>query len=176
MPVSESQNVHRSVLLDETVAYFEDIDEGTIVDATLGMGGHTEALLEAHSTVKVLGLDQDSAAIAISTKRLEQFGNRVKIVKSNFSDISSVVKKEGVDNVFGVLADLGVSSLQFDSESRGFSFRFDAPLDMRMDPDSDDPTAADLLATKDEDGSLKEGKGVNRSKRRNNSPIWSRPL
>lgn len=151
MPVSESQNVHRSVLLDETIAYFENIDDGTIIDATLGMGGHAEALLVAHSNVNVLGLDQDSAAIAIAAKRLEPFGKRVKIVKSNFSEISSVVKSEGVYRVKGVLADLGVSSLQLDSESRGFSFRFDAPLDMRMDPDSDDPTAAELLATKDEE-------------------------
>lgn len=151
MPVNEGQNVHRSVLLDETISFFEKIGGGTIIDATLGMGGHTEALLEMLPNVSVLGLDQDRAAIEIASKRLVRFGNRIKIVKSNFSEIKAVVESEEVDDVSGVLADLGVSSLQFDSELRGFSFRFDSPLDMRMDPDSDDPTAAELLATLDEE-------------------------
>jgi 16S rRNA (cytosine1402-N4)-methyltransferase len=151
MPVNESQIVHRSVLLDETIAYFDSVDGGTIIDATLGMGGHAEAILEKNSNVAVLGLDQDRAAIDIAAKRLERFGSRVKIVKSNFSEINSVVKGEGVNDVSGILADLGVSSLQFDSESRGFSFRFDAPLDMRMDAASDDPTAAELLEQRSEE-------------------------
>jgi 16S rRNA (cytosine1402-N4)-methyltransferase len=98
----------------------------------------------------VIALDQDTAAIELAKERLKGFGDRLRIAHSNFSEIKSVLAELDVTEVDGITADLGVSSLQLDSESRGFSFRFDAPLDMRMDASSNLPTAADLLATLDE--------------------------
>ena len=97
-------------------------------------------------STRVIGIDQDDDALALATRRLEKFGDRARLVKSNFSAIGEVVG-EAVD---GVLADLGVSSIQLDSETRGFSFRYDAPLDMRMDPASGGQTAAELLSEIDE--------------------------
>ncbi|MCU0239096.1 MAG: 16S rRNA (cytosine(1402)-N(4))-methyltransferase RsmH [Pyrinomonadaceae bacterium] len=112
---------------------------GVFIDATLGMGGHTEAILQKKA--KVIGIDQDSEAIELAKVRLASFGDNFRVVKANFSEI----KQATDEKVDGILADLGVSSLQFDSETRGFSFRFDAPLDMRMDANSEDETAAELL-------------------------------
>ena len=97
-------------------------------------------------STRVIGIDQDDDALTLATRRLEKFGDRARLVKSNFSAIREVVG-EAVD---GVLADLGVSSIQLDSETRGFSFRYDAPLDMRMDPASGGQTAAELLSEIDE--------------------------
>lgn len=142
MPSGENENQHVSVLLEETVRWLAPKVGDTIVDATLGLGGHSRAILESDPTVKVIGIDQDPQAIAIATGRLESFDDRFKIVRANFGDLKRVVKQP----VDGIIADLGVSSLQFDSPERGFSFRFDAPLDMRMDPELDDETAAELLA------------------------------
>jgi 16S rRNA (cytosine1402-N4)-methyltransferase len=99
----------------------------------------------------VIALDQDAKAIGIAKERLKSFGDRVTFVHSNFSQLRNVLEGLDVDKVDGILADLGVSSLQLDSQDRGFSFRFDAPLDMRMDSGSNDPTAADLLATLSQD-------------------------
>ncbi len=134
---------HLSVLLGESVEILLPERGGVFIDATLGMGGHSEALLEANDELKVIGIDQDLEAITHATKRLERFGERFTAFQANFADIKDLVET-GID---GIVADLGVSSLQFDSEERGFSFRFDADLDMRMNPDSDDPTAAELLST-----------------------------
>ncbi len=139
-----SAEIHKPVLLDETKNLLNLRKDSVIVDATLGLGGHTEAILSANETVKVIGIDQDLEAISFAEKRLEKFSERIKIVHANFSDVKTVLDGEKAD---GILADLGVSSLQFDSETRGFSFRFDAPLDMRMNADGDDETAADLLKT-----------------------------
>lgn len=150
MPVNESEILHRSVLLEETVGFFDGIEGGTIIDATLGMGGHSEALLDRNKRITVVGIDQDTEAISIAAERLRRFEDRARIVKSNFSEITEVARSEKLADIAGVIADLGVSSLQFDSETRGFSFRFDAPLDMRMDADSDDETAAELLALRSE--------------------------
>jgi 16S rRNA (cytosine1402-N4)-methyltransferase len=115
------------------------------------MGGHAAALLDERPRIRVLGVDRDRQAIEAATKRLEKYSGRAEIVNANFEEIESVAADAGTGPVMGVLADLGVSSMQFDSETRGFSFRFDAPLDMRMDPDSDDETAADILATRSAD-------------------------
>ena len=142
-----AENLHRSVLLEEAVEILNASSGGTFVDATLGMGGHTERILDLSPATRVIALDQDEEAIAIARKRLDKYGDRVEIVHSNFSRLKTVLADAGIESVSGVLADLGVSSLQLDSETRGFSFRFDAPLDMRMDPSSDEPTAAELLAT-----------------------------
>ncbi|MBK7708453.1 MAG: 16S rRNA (cytosine(1402)-N(4))-methyltransferase RsmH [Acidobacteria bacterium] len=141
MPSGENENLHVSVLLGETLEWLAPRPGETIVDATLGLGGHTLAILETGDTVRVIGIDQDRAAIAIATARLAKYKERLTIIHANFAGIKQVVPEK----VDGIVADLGVSSLQFDSPERGFSFRFDAPLDMRMDPDSEDETAAELL-------------------------------
>ena len=146
MAKDEAQNLHKSVLLGESLELLAPRDGEVFVDATLGLGGHSEAILSAAQT-ELIGIDQDTAAIAYAKQRLEGFGDRVRIVHANFSGIRSVLSAEKIEKVDGIIADLGVSSIQLDSEERGFSFRFDAPLDMRMDPDSGDDTAADLLET-----------------------------
>jgi 16S rRNA (cytosine1402-N4)-methyltransferase len=145
MAEAKAQNLHKPVMLRETLDLLDPRPGEMIVDATLGLGGHSEAILSAGKDINLIGIDQDNEAIAYATKRLAPFGNRVKIVHANFSEIKSVLAREGVDSVDGIIADLGVSSLQFDSEERGFSFRFDAPLDMRMDPDAGEETAAEML-------------------------------
>lgn len=140
-----AENIHQSVLLAESLEYLAPKENEIFVDATLGLGGHSQAILQAAEDTKVIGIDQDTEAIEKAKKRLEKFGERIRIFHANFSEIKDVLAEAEIENVDGVLADLGVSSLQFDSETRGFSFRFDAPLDMRMDTDSDEETAAELL-------------------------------
>lgn len=140
-------HIHTSVLLAETVELLAPNRGGIFVDCTLGLGGHSEAILQASEFARVIGIDQDLEAIAFAKERLAKFGDRFQVYHANFSQIAEVLDEAKIDKVDGILADLGVSSLQLDSESRGFSFRFDAPLDMRMDADSDDETAAELLAT-----------------------------
>jgi 16S rRNA (cytosine1402-N4)-methyltransferase len=140
--MSEPQNIHTSVLLHETIDLIEP-KAGIYIDCTLGLGGHTEAILERSGESSVIGIDQDRDAIEKANERLSPFGERFRSIHANFSELREVV----TEKVDGIIADLGVSSLQFDSETRGFSFRFDAPLDMRMDPSSDVPTAAELLET-----------------------------
>jgi 16S rRNA (cytosine1402-N4)-methyltransferase len=137
--------IHQTVLLAETVELLDSERGGTFVDATLGLGGHTEFLLEKSSAVRVIGIDQDLQALEFAKQRLERFGDRFEAVHSNFAGIGDALARLGVESVAGIMADLGVSSLQLDSEERGFSFRFDAPLDMRMNPESGDETAAELL-------------------------------
>ncbi len=146
MPVTTIENLHVPVLEGEIVGFLDGIDEGTIIDATLGLGGHSEAILEQYPNVRVIGLDHDIDAIQASTKRLMKFTDRIEFVNTNFSRIKSVVRERSLGDVQAVIADLGVSSMQLDTVSRGFSFRFDAPLDMRMDSRADTETAADLLA------------------------------
>ena len=136
---------HKSVLLPETLAQLAPQPAEIFVDCTLGLGGHTEAILQTAESVEVIGIDQDTEAIRLASERLAPFGKRIKIFHANFSEIIEVLEKAGVQKVNGVLADLGVSSMQFDDARRGFSFRFDAPLDMRMNADSDEETAAELL-------------------------------
>jgi 16S rRNA (cytosine1402-N4)-methyltransferase len=118
------------------------------VDATLGLGGHSAALLERYPDATLVGIDRDEAAVAIARDRLSRFGQRVRLLRGRHEEIIELLKSEGIEEVDGVLADLGVSSLQFDDPERGFSFRFDGPLDMRMG--SEDETAADLVARLDE--------------------------
>ncbi len=142
MPELDPETVHTTVLLSETVELVDARKGGSFVDATLGLGGHTEAMLAGSDAVRVIAIDQDAQAIELSKQRLRRFGSRVEFVQANFAEIRRVVGKWRVD---GVIADLGVSSLQMDSETRGFSFRYDAPLDMRMDPAGGIGTAAELL-------------------------------
>lgn len=143
----EVEYQHLPVLPEETIRLLSPLAGQTYVDATLGLGGHTELILSTFEDVQVIGIDQDAAAIEVARQRLAGFGGRARVFKANFSDIRTVLQDADSGNVDGILADLGVSSLQFDSPERGFSFRFDAPLDMRMDDEAEIPTAADLLAT-----------------------------
>jgi 16S rRNA (cytosine1402-N4)-methyltransferase len=137
---------HRPVLLRETVEFLAVARGGLFVDGTLGLGGHSEAILEASEDTRVIGIDLDTEALHLARERLARFGTRFRAVHANFRDIARVLADLEADDVNGVLVDLGVSSLQFDSETRGFSFRFDAPLDMRLDAESAADTAADLLS------------------------------
>jgi 16S rRNA (cytosine1402-N4)-methyltransferase len=141
----EAENIHKSVLLTETIENLAPGADEIFVDCTLGLGGHAQAILEAERNVRVIGIDQDTEAVRLAGERLSRFGERIRIFHANFAEIKEVLQRAGVQKVNGVLADLGVSSLQFDDASRGFSFRFDAPLDMRMDADSDEESAAELL-------------------------------
>ena len=136
---------HRPVLLQETLNFLEPERGGLFVDCTVGLGGHSEAILQASSETRVLGIDRDLSALDYSRQRLAVFGGRFKAVHANFFDIAEVLRDSVESDPVGILADLGVSSLQFDSAERGFSFRFDAPLDMRMDA-TRGSTAAELLS------------------------------
>jgi 16S rRNA (cytosine1402-N4)-methyltransferase len=133
------------VLLRETIHFLAPERGGLFVDCTVGLGGHSEAILEASNETRVIGIDRDADALSHTSRRLAHFGERFRAVHDDFREINRVLEQLGEQDPAGVVADLGVSSLQFDSPTRGFSFRFDAPLDMRMDPTSDDETAADLL-------------------------------
>jgi 16S rRNA (cytosine1402-N4)-methyltransferase len=137
---------HRPVLLRETIELLEPRRGGLFIDCTLGLGGHSEAILEASDDARVIGIDRDREALGFATKRLARFQGRFRAVHANFRDIRRVLEEAHEPEASGVLVDLGVSSLQFDASHRGFSFRHDAPLDMRMDAESDEETAAELLA------------------------------
>lgn len=135
---------HAPVMLTEIGEVFAPIVAGTLVDATLGGGGHASSLLAAHPALHLVGLDQDDAAIAAATEQLAPFADRVRIVRTRFDRLSATLSDLGIDKVAGVLFDLGVSSAQLDRADRGFSYRADGPLDMRMDRRAE-RTAADLV-------------------------------
>ncbi|QZY27965.1 16S rRNA (cytosine(1402)-N(4))-methyltransferase RsmH [Nocardioides coralli] len=140
---------HVPVLLDRVVALLTpalDHDGAVMVDATLGLGGHTEAVLTSCPTARVIGIDRDPAALTLAGERLTSFGDRFTGVHAVYDEISDVVGDQGLTSVDAVLFDLGVSSMQLDVTERGFAYREDAPLDMRMDVTSG-PTAADVLNT-----------------------------
>ena len=125
---------HYSVLLKETVDGLNIKPDGIYVDGTLGGGGHAyEVCKQLSSKGRFIGIDQDEAAIEAAGARLRDFGERVTIVRSNYCDMKSQLQKLGIDKVDGIVLDLGVSSYQLDTAERGFSYRVDAPLDMRMD-------------------------------------------
>ncbi|HEV7475556.1 MAG TPA: 16S rRNA (cytosine(1402)-N(4))-methyltransferase RsmH [Pyrinomonadaceae bacterium] len=133
------------MLLREATDLLAPEGGGLFVDCTLGLGGHSEAILEAAPAARVIGIDRDPEALSAATERLAHFGDRFQATHADFRALEQVLHELGAREPAGILADLGVSSLQFDSPTRGFSFRFEAPLDMRMDPNSDEPSAADLL-------------------------------
>lgn len=135
--------MHVPALLREVTALLRAERGGTFVDATLGLGGHAEALLMASSEVRVVGIDSDPDAVVLSRRRLASFGDRVALVEGRYEDIAAHLDRLGIGRVDGVLADLGVSSHQLDTAERGFSFMTDGPLDMRMSKTG--PRAADLV-------------------------------
>lgn len=121
---------------------------GLFVDCTVGLGGHTQVLL-ARGAERVIGIDRDPAALQISRDTLSEFGPRIELVHADYRELPAVLNARGITAVSGILADLGVSSMQLDGEGRGFSFRRDEPLDMRMDT-SRGETAAEMLAQVEE--------------------------
>jgi 16S rRNA (cytosine1402-N4)-methyltransferase len=137
---------HRPVLLRESIELLGAHRGGLFLDGTLGLGGHSQAILEASEEARVIGIDRDRDALEQARQRLAKYGSRFRGVHANFREIARVVAESGEPDVDGVLVDLGVSSLQFDTAERGFSFRHDAPLDMRMDARGEEETAAELLA------------------------------
>ncbi len=141
--------IHTPVLLERCVELLAPAlqrPDAVLVDATEGMGGHSEALLERFPDVRLIGLDRDTDALRIAGERLARFGDRVTLVHTVYDGIAAAVRGAGVDRVDGILFDLGVSSLQLDEADRGFAYSQDAPLDMRMDQTSG-TTAADIVAT-----------------------------
>lgn len=125
---------HISILLNECIDGLDIKPDGIYVDGTLGGAGHSSHIVRALSADgRLIGIDQDGDAIVAATRRLEDYEDRVTIVRNNYVNTREVLSSLGIDGIDGMLLDLGVSSYQFDNEDRGFSYRFDAPLDMRMD-------------------------------------------
>jgi len=146
MPEKENikKDLHLPVMADEVVEYLAPASNGRIADCTIGYGGHSSLILNKYSEVEVIGLDRDTDAVEYAEKRLEFAGERVRIFHSEFSSLKECVEKAGWSGVDGVLMDLGVSSPQIDNGERGFSFKYDGPLDMRMNKQSP-MTAARVL-------------------------------
>ncbi|HYI12790.1 MAG TPA: 16S rRNA (cytosine(1402)-N(4))-methyltransferase RsmH [Thermoanaerobaculia bacterium] len=140
---------HEPVLLSEVLEFLEpNRPDGTIVDATVGLGGHSEALLERYPGIRLLAIDRDPEALERSRERLSRFGDRVSLVRGRHESLIDILKQSEVDAISGLLADLGVSSMQLDDAARGFSFRFEGPLDMRMGAEG--RSAAELVNELDE--------------------------
>lgn len=140
---------HRPVMLAEVLGALAPRPGGVYVDGTLGAGGHAAAILEASAPDgRLLGLDRDPAALALAQQTLSPFGERVRLIRSTFDRLPQHLADMGLKGADGLLLDLGVSSMQLDQAARGFAFRHDAPLDMRMSPEGE--TAAQLLARLDE--------------------------
>jgi 16S rRNA (cytosine1402-N4)-methyltransferase len=136
-------------MLDEVLDLFRPVPAGWLVDATVGGAGHARALLEALPQIRLLGLDRDDEAVAAAGAALAGFAGRAAVLRARFDEIGDSLAHVGAEGAVGFLFDLGVSSHQFDTPERGFSYRFDAPLDMRMDR-SQGLTAADIVATWEE--------------------------
>ena len=148
-PQPQLDQIHLPVMLEPVIELLRDVavrPGAVIVDATLGMGGHTKALLENFPEVRVIGLDRDLDALTIASKRLAPFADRVTFVHAVYDELHEVLQRLGIDYVDGILFDLGVSSLQLDEADRGFAYAQDAPLDMRMNQ-SDGQTAAEILSS-----------------------------
>lgn len=137
---------HLPVMVDEVVALLAEAPAGVVVDATVGGGGHARAILTAHPHLRLIGLDRDPDAVAAARQVLAPFGARAAVFRARFDRVAEILDQAGVAQLSAALFDLGVSSPQLDRPERGFTFRVDAPLDMRMDPDSP-TTAADLVNT-----------------------------
>jgi 16S rRNA (cytosine1402-N4)-methyltransferase len=140
---------HRPVMVDEIVELFRSVPSGTVVDATVGGGGHAAAILDAVSHVTLLGLDRDADALAAAQQSLARFGDRVELRQVRFDALTEIMNELGLETIAGILFDLGVSSPQFDRADRGFSYRLEAPLDMRMDR-RQPRTASDIVNEADD--------------------------
>jgi len=140
---------HQPVMVDEIVAVFAAVPPGTVLDATLGGGGHAEAILDEHPALSVFGIDRDEQAIAASGRRLARFGSRITTAHGRFDRLGDALREHDIDRLSGALFDLGVSSPQLDQADRGFSYRHDGALDMRMDR-SQPWSAADVVNGYDE--------------------------
>lgn len=140
---------HEPVMPRQVLALLGTSRGGLFVDCTTGLGGHTALLLENGAT-RVIGLDRDLDALSIAAERLRAYGDRVELVHSDYRQLGRVLEERSIERVNGILADLGVSSMQLDAAGRGFTFRRDEPLDMRMDR-SVGPTLADLLVDVEEE-------------------------
>ena len=148
-PAGGAPSRHVPVLLARTQALLAPVladRPAVVVDATVGLGGHAAALLDAHPRLRLVGVDRDPQALALAAERLRPYGDRVELVHAVYDALPEVLAERDVAQVQGVLFDLGVSSLQLDEAGRGFAYATDAPLDMRMDPGSG-TTAADVLNT-----------------------------
>src|SRR5688572_1775559 len=143
---------HEPVLFSEVLEALEpNRGDGVLVDATVGLGGHAEALLERNADVRLVAIDRDPEALERSRQRLSRFGDRVTFVRGRHESLIDILKQLDIATVSGLLADLGVSSMQLDDAARGFSFRFEGPLDMRMAGTGDEGrSAADLVNRLDE--------------------------
>ena len=128
---------HTPVLLEEVLQWLHIKPDGIYIDATLGAGGHSAAIAQKLTSGRLISLDQDERALELARENLKPWTERVTLVKSPFSRIAEVAQELGIPRVDGVLADLGVSSMQLDQAARGFSFREAGPLDMRMDAATD---------------------------------------
>ncbi|MBA2726955.1 MAG: 16S rRNA (cytosine(1402)-N(4))-methyltransferase RsmH [Parachlamydiaceae bacterium] len=138
---------HLSVLQREVLHYFSDSLCKIFVDGTLGAGGHSKAMLEAHPEIeKLVGIDQDPLALEIARERLKPWEDKVQLIRGNFASIKTLLNRHGIKTINGLLLDIGVSSMQLDRPEKGFSFMRDGPLDMRMDPDQP-LTAAEIVNT-----------------------------
>jgi 16S rRNA (cytosine1402-N4)-methyltransferase len=140
--------VHEPVMTREVLAYLAPERGGVFVDCTVGLGGHSKALLEAGAT-RLIGLDRDPEALPLAARTLDGWRDRVELVHSDYRNFAAVLEERGIARVDGVLADLGMSSFQLESEGRGFSFQREGPLDMRMDT-TGGATAAELLRDAEE--------------------------
>ncbi len=140
---------HEAVMPVEVVACLAPERGGLFVDCTTGLGGHSAVILD-HGAERLIGLDRDADALRIAAERLTRFGDRVELVHSDYRHLGRVLDTRGISGVNGVLADLGVSSMQLDADGRGFTFRRDEPLDMRMDR-SQGPTLGELLVDVEEE-------------------------
>lgn len=140
---------HVTIMRDEVVRALAPLRSGLVVDVTAGYGGHSEGILQALPGVSLVAFDRDRAAVEASRRRLAQFGERAQVVHSDFSRLPAWLRENGVSQVDGLVADLGVSSPQLDQSERGLSFRADGPLDMRMDT-SRGETALELIARLDQ--------------------------
>ena len=139
---------HVPVLVDEVRGLLQPERGGTFVDCTVGLAGHARMLLESGAS-RLIGIDRDTDALAVASAELSRFGDRVTLVHANYRELAAVLDAQGVGEVSGLLADFGVSSMQLDAEGRGFSFRRDEPLDMRMDRTTGE-TAAEMIDGVDE--------------------------
>ncbi|MCA9401004.1 MAG: 16S rRNA (cytosine(1402)-N(4))-methyltransferase RsmH, partial [Candidatus Omnitrophica bacterium] len=131
---NENERIHRPVMLQEVLSYLAPQSNQHFIDGTLGLGGHSQVILQAtYPNGNLIGIDRDQSAIDLAKNNLSEFGERVHFIHDDFRNIDKILEKLHIRDVHGIILDLGVSSLQLDTPQRGFSFRNEGPLDMRMD-------------------------------------------